>query len=76
MSTVDFFLGVLSDPALSRAGEVSEFGCLRAWPRSVVLDIRCEPARRWLVDGLTVVSVPPKQCSKILTRDEFGDLSS
>ena len=30
MSTVDLFLGVLSDPALSRAGEVSEFECLRA----------------------------------------------
>ena len=28
------------------------------------------------MDGLTVVSIPPKQCSKILTRDEFGDLSS
>ena len=30
VSTVDLFPGVLSDPALSRAGEVSEFGCLRA----------------------------------------------
>ena len=50
--------------------------CLRAWPHSVIHGIRCEPARRWLANGLTVVGVPPKRCSKNLTRDEFGVLSS
>ena len=29
--------------------------CLRAWPHSVIHDIRCEPARRWLADGLLIV---------------------
>ena len=28
---------------------------LRAWPHSVIHDIRCEPTRRWLADGLLIV---------------------
>ena len=71
VSTVDLFLGVLSDPALPRSGKFQNLRCLRAWPHSVIHDIRCEPARKWLADELTVVGVPPKRCSKNLSRVEF-----
>ena len=66
VSMVDLFLNVLIILHCPDPGKFQKLRCFRAWPHSVIHNIRCEPAHRWLADGLIVVGVPPKWCSKNL----------